>query len=271
MRILVSNDDGIHNPALHALVRALLPLGEVIVSAPDRNRSGVGAALTLHDPVRARQVSFPVGGVKAFAVEGTPGDAVIMGMRLHAGGRVDAVVTGINPGNNIGVDLLVSGTVGGALHAYLNGLPAMAVSTSVIEDASASLVADVARETTAALPEQAKGRPMLVNLNFPDLRGKRVEGVMRTTVALRVVEDHVERQTPAGGENFWILRRAAIHAHPVPEPGTDIRAVRDGYISITGLTWNLGHMDAAGGTPHGPEPDLTGIVSAATGAWMRAR
>ncbi len=271
MRILVSNDDGIHNSALHALVRALLPLGEVIVSAPDRNRSGVGAALTLHDPVRAKQVSFPVEGVKAFAVEGTPGDAVIMGLRVYAGGKVDAVVTGINPGNNVGVDILVSGTVGCALQAYLNGLPAMAVSTSVIEDADSPLVAEVVRETTAVLPREAKGRPMLVNLNFPDLRTRRVEGVMRTVVAPRVVEDNVEPEKLPGREHFWILRRAAMHSHPGPEVGTDIRAVRDGYVSITGLTWNLAHLDAAGGAPHGPEPDVDGLVEAATKAWKRAR
>lgn len=240
MRLLVSNDDGIHHPGLHALVRALLPLGEVIVSAPDRNRSGLGAALTLHDPVRARQVTFAVEGVHAFAVEGTPGDSVIMGLRRLAGSPVDAVISGINPGSNVSEDLLVSGTVGGALQAYLNGLPAMAVSTTVAEDSASPVVQRVVREVAAALPSQARGGRMLVNMNFPSLASGRVQGALRTSAAARDVEAHVEPEKAPGRDHFWIiLRKASSHASSAPAAGTDIRALRDGYISITGLSWDL--------------------------------
>jgi 5'-nucleotidase len=265
VRILVSNDDGVHHPGLHALVRALLPLGEVIVSAPDRDRSGVGAALTLHDPVRARQVAFPVEGVRAFAVEGTPGDAVIMGLRRLAGSPVDAVISGINPGNNVSEDLLVSGTVGGALQAYLNGMPAMAVSTAVAEDSALPAVQRVVRGVAAALPEQARGGRMLVNMNFPSLASGRVQGAVRTSAAARKVEDQVEPGTAPGREHFWILRRAASQADAGPVAGTDVRALRDGYISITGLSWDLSAVPAWN-THDGAGPAVDALVEIARAA-----
>jgi 5'-nucleotidase len=266
MRILVSNDDGIHHPGLHALVRAVAPLGDVIVSAPDRNRSGVGAGLTLHDPVRSRQIGFPVTGVRAYAVEGTPGDAVIMGLRRHAGGTVDAVVTGMNPGHNVSVDLLVSGTVGSALQAYLNGHCALAVSTAVVEDAASPVVAAVTQAVAAALPGHAAGRPMLVNMNFPRLRDPAatragdagIRGVRLTVTSPRQVEDHVEPDGQPGRDHYWILRRAAAPAYPDPPANSDIRAIRDGHISITGLDWDL--------SPSGPAAGVEALVAVADAA-----
>ncbi len=243
-----------------------MPLGEVIVSAPDRNRSGVGAALTLHDPVRARRVAFPVDGVTAYAVEGTPGDAVIMGIRKLAEGTVDVVVSGINPGHNVSVDLLVSGTVGGALHAYLNGMCAVAFSTAVVEDAESPLVARVARAIANRIPGESKGRPMLVNVNFPRLTNPAaqrpevagVTGVQRSVPSLREVDDRVEPNGMPGRDFYWILRRAAEPSHPSPSAGTDIRTLRDGNISVSGLSWDLSST--------GREHDVDGVVSAARNA-----
>ncbi len=271
MRILASNDDGIQHPSLQALARALQPLGEVVVSAPDRNRSGVGAGLTLHETVRVRETPFPVAGVRAYAVEGTPGDAVILGVRRLAGGPVDAVVTGINPGHNVSADLLVSGTVGGALQAYLNGVCALAVSTAVAEDAASPVVANVIRAIVFALPAEAMGRAMLVNMNFPRLadlvtdspKDAGIKGAVQTVTSVREVEDQVEPDGAKGREYYWILRRAAGPAHTSPGPGTDIRAVRDGYVSITSLSWSL--------TPELPAPQTGRLVEAAESVIKHSR
>ena len=128
MRILVTSDDGIGAQDRWDLVRAVQPLGEVVVAAPDRDRSGVGAGLTLHDPPRIQSHASPVEGVIAHAVDGTPGDAAIMGIHEISPGPVDIVVSGFNEGNNLSVDVLLSGTVGAAFHGVANGINSIAFS-----------------------------------------------------------------------------------------------------------------------------------------------
>ncbi|MEX0761580.1 MAG: 5'/3'-nucleotidase SurE [Dehalococcoidia bacterium] len=240
MRILISNDDGINNSALWALVRALQPLGEVIVAAPDRNRSGVGTGLTLHDPVRFREIYSRADGVRAYGVEGTPGDAVIMGLRHLAGGPVDAVVTGINPGNNVSHDVLISGTVGAALQGYLNGAAAMAVSVGLIEEADDETVQAIVRSVAAELAKKTTPRPFLANLNFPRLVVGPIRGARKTIAAPRPVEDRVEPGGRGNDQHFWILRRAGVHAdYESLPPDSDISALHEGFVSISSLSWQL--------------------------------
>ena len=128
MRILVTNDDGIHSPGLWSVAEALKPLGEVIVVAPDRDQSGISAAMTLLAVVRAEEVQAQIEGVKAFSVEGTPGDCVILANGTLVKEPFDLVVSGINQGANFGLDIMNSGTVGAAFHGYFRGIPSIAVS-----------------------------------------------------------------------------------------------------------------------------------------------
>src|SRR3972149_5615502 len=128
MHIVVTNDDGIASEPLWALVSELRKAADVTVVAPDGERSAIGTAVTLFQPLHAEKATPPVAGVTAYAVDGSPSDCVILALGLLAPGKVDMVLSGINPNLNLGEDVHISGTVGGALQGYFRGLPAIAIS-----------------------------------------------------------------------------------------------------------------------------------------------
>src|SRR5690606_30813205 len=129
MLILLTNDDGILAPGIHALRQAFEPLAEVILVAPDRERSATGHGITMHKPLRVEQYTF--GRSQGYAVSGTPADCVKLALEQLLPKQPDLVISGINRGANLGTDILYSGTVSGALEAIINGIPAMAVSLDV--------------------------------------------------------------------------------------------------------------------------------------------
>lgn len=188
LKILLTNDDGIYAPGLWAAAQALARVGELFIVAPDREQSGVGAALTLHAPVKATAIATdgrlgraavvaadtadasdandPVETlhpVTAFAVEGTPGDSCILGLEKLAG-PVDLVVSGINSGSNLGWDVLVSGTVGAAWQGYVRGYPTIAISVGSVQnprfDGAAALLQTLAQRLTAR-PAAAADAPAI--------------------------------------------------------------------------------------------------------------
>lgn len=230
MRILVTNDDGAHAPGLWALVRAVRPLGDVVVSAPDRDRSGVGPALSVNDLIRAKEVVPVVEGVKTFAVEGTPGDAAVLGLRKLVTEPVDMVVSGINPGTNLGEDVLISGTVGAGLHAFLNGYPTVAISVDGDSDPSHPTVQSITRAIVAEVA-RAGGFPWFVNVNFP---GERPKGVRRARVATRLLKDEVDTVQRGYRTYYWLLRRGGRSADS-SVPDSDVEVVRRGHVSISVL------------------------------------
>ncbi|MCH8235620.1 MAG: 5'/3'-nucleotidase SurE, partial [Chloroflexi bacterium] len=225
MRILISNDDGAFNPALWAMVEAVKDLGDVIVVAPDRDRSGVGAGLTLNDPVRAKTIMSPVSGVEAWAVEGTPGDSVILGLKQLSKEPVDLLLSGINTGNNIGTDLIVSGTVGAALQAFLNGTAAAAISVGIARDAESPIVGAAIHDLAESMLEHiaAGGPTPFVNVNFPRTSDGPYKGAMLADISKRVVADAVETQTRGTRTMYWIQRRAsALDERSQMDPDTDM-------------------------------------------------
>ena len=148
LRIVLTNDDGVYAPGLWAAAEALRELGEVVVIAPDRDMSGVGTAMTLMNVVRVQDIPSPVQGIKAYSVQGTPADCVILGSEKLLDGTPDLVVSGINRGANLGTDVMVSGTVGGAFQGYFRHIPSMAVSVVYETDAPTS---EALEEKSAAL------------------------------------------------------------------------------------------------------------------------
>jgi 5'-nucleotidase len=185
---------------------------------------------------------------------------VIAGLVHVAPGRIDAVVTGFNPGNNVSADVMVSGTVGAALQAYLNGFRSMATSVALAEDADDECVRSMTRAAVEAMLNDTEG-PVLFNLNFPRLADHGpIRGIRMTGLAPRLVSDHLEPTTDEQGRDaFWVSRRAAVHveSHDLPED-CDIRALREGYASLTSLGWNL--------RANGAEEQTGVIVSAAAAA-----
>lgn len=231
MLILVTNDDGIHSPGLSVLAEALSRLGRVVVVAPDRERSAIGHALTLHAPLRAEELRRDT-----FAVDGTPTDCVNLGIHGLLNEPPDLVVSGINRGGNLGDDITYSGTVAAAMEATLMGVPAFAVSLegqrfladdfTVAAGFSKSLVELIARN---GLPADT-----FLNVNVP---AGQPGGACLTRQGKRRYSDLViEKLDPRGRKYYWI-GGGEVGFHDLP--GTDFHAVHKGLISITPLHLDL--------------------------------
>lgn len=236
MRILATNDDGIHASGLWNLVRALTEVGEVVVVAPDREQSAVGTSVTLHQPLRVREMKPQVRGVKSYSVEGTPADSVILALHGLLDDPVDLVFSGINEGSNLGNDVLISGTVGAALQGYLQGIPAIAISVGALErihfDAASKLAAVMARMVEAkVLP-----REILLNINLPNLPLNQIKGIEVTQLGRRSYRDEIKDGHDGKRKYYWIVRGKPQWK---PEEGTDIGALLKDKISITPLHSDL--------------------------------
>jgi 5'-nucleotidase len=228
--ILVSNDDGIHAPGVTALAAALEAVGQVWVVAPDRERSAVGHALTLHRPLTVEQLA-----PRRFAVNGTPSDCVNLALLGLLPARADVVVSGVNAGSNLGDDVTYSGTVSAAMEGTLLGVPALAVSlVQPTGPASFRPAARVAARLAELLLRDRERGVSLVNVNVP---GGRPRGVRLTRLGRRVYSENVvERRDPRGRRYFWIgAGRPAWEA----AEDTDYAAVHAGYVSVTPLGLDL--------------------------------
>jgi 5'-nucleotidase len=231
LKILVTNDDGIHSPGLWALAEGLKDVGEVLVVAPDRDQSGIGSAKTLVAAVRAEEVPARIDGVKAFSVQGTPADCVILANESLFQGRFDLVVSGINHGANLGLDIMSSGTVGGAMQGYFRNIPSMAVSVTSLTDVKYEAAALTARCLAMAISRSSPPGPLLLNVNLPNVAPEMIEKVDITRLGPRAYMESVQRESDGRRTHYWIKQNRPTNLE-VGE-GTDIWAVRKNRVSIT--------------------------------------
>ena len=233
MRILVTNDDGIHSPGLWALARALKDKGETVVVAPDRDQSGVGTAFTMLSVVRAEEISPPFEGIRSFSVEGTPADCVILATEALAPGRFDLVVSGINMGANLGLDILNSGTVGGAFQGYIRGIPSIAISVASLTDVRFAAACRAIETLAEVIPKNELPAPLFLNVNVPNVPADSIEGVDLTRLGPRAYLESVQQENDGRRTYYWIRHDRPVGADSAK--GTDIWAVRANRISITSL------------------------------------
>lgn len=234
MRILVSNDDGIDAIGLRTLARALEAVADVVVVAPDRDRSGASNSLTLEVPVRVTQVD-----ARHWRVAGTPTDCVHIALSGLISPSPDLVVSGINNSANLGDDTIYSGTVAAAMEGHLLGLPAIAVSLASADHvgehfatAAEVAVALVRRFAAGELP-----RELLLNVNVPDVWPGTARGMRVTRLGFRHRAQATSPQLdPRGRTVYWIGPPGGARD---TGPGTDFEAVAEGYVSITPLTVDL--------------------------------
>lgn len=242
MRILISNDDGINAQGINVLRKALEPLGEIYVVAPDRPRSAAGLSITMHKPLRADKVSFEGSQAIGYAINGTPSDCVKLGIEALLPEKPDIVVSGINKGPNLGTDVLYSGTVSAALEAVINDVPAIAVSLASwdIEDY------EYAAEFTAKLVKFVVGKGLpgetLLNVNVPppDKIASPV-AVSVTRLGKRRYQNIFEKRTDPRGKVYYWMGGEVLDLEA--EPGTDIGAVNEGHISVTPLFFDVTDQD----------------------------
>jgi 5'-nucleotidase len=237
MRILVTNDDGILAPGLLALSQALRPLGEVFVIAPERPRSAVGHAVTLHKPLRLDEVTL-ADGTRGWAATGTPSDCVSLGLDVLMDGRADLVFSGINDGANLGWDLTYSGTVAAAMEGIILGIPSIAISVATDDKpADFRAAADFAPRIACALRERGIEPGALLNVNVPNLPPERIAGVEVTHQGCTQYDDRIDaRKDPRGRPYYWFI--GTLRDMP-QEPGSDVDAVSRGAISVTPVHLDL--------------------------------
>ena len=236
MRILISNDDGIHAPGLKALARIARALSDdVWVVAPETEKSGAGHSLTLHRPVRVRRVSG-----RRFSVTGTPTDCVMLGInKLVPPPRPDLVLSGVNRGSNVADDVTYSGTVAAAMEATMLGVPAIALSQSY--DNGRRVHWSTAERHGPGLIRRlvAIGWPsgVLINVNFPDRTAAKVGGVVICRQGRHKFGDAViERVDPRGRPYFWV---GSVLGRQEAVPGTDITVIDQGGIAVTALSLDM--------------------------------
>lgn len=253
MLILVTNDDGIHSPGLRVLAEALCQLGRVVVVAPDRERSAISHALTLHSPLRAVEHA-----ADRWAVDGTPADCVNLGIHGLLPGPPDLVVSGINQGGNLGDDLTYSGTVAAAMEATLMGVPALAVSLASDRFAEHDFLwgGQWAAKLAVMIGQHGLPADTFLNVNIPP---GRPHGMKLTRQGKRRYADAVVRNTDPRGRTYYWIGAGELSFQDLE--GTDVHAVERGWVSVTPLHLDLTnyaaferlrHWDAETLTP---EPD----------------
>lgn len=237
MRILATNDDGILADGLWELVKELKNIAEVIVVAPDREQSATGTAVTLRQPLRVQKVTPRLPGIETYSVEGTPADSVILALSKLVKPKVDLVISGINPGPNLGDDVLISGTVGAALQGYLRGLPALAVSVDVGTSRSLSAAARLAALLAQKIETNILPANIFLNVNLPDLPAPEIKGISFTRLAGTSHINTVEEGHDGKREYYWLVRQKINDK--TADRKTDIWAIENGNISITALYTDL--------------------------------
>jgi 5'-nucleotidase len=233
MRILISNDDGYLAPGLNALAEALAAIADIVVVAPDSNRSGASNSLSLDRPLSVQQAANGF-----YFVNGTPTDCVHVALTGMLDYRPDLIVSGINNGQNMGDDTLYSGTVAAATEGYLFGIPAIAFSQVQHGwehiDSAARVARDIVQRRFEGLPS-----PYLLNVNIPNLPYEALGTIRATRLGRRhQAEPVIRAHDPRGREIFWIgPPGACLDAGE----GTDFHATAQGAVSITPLQIDLTH------------------------------
>ncbi|QTL98357.1 5'/3'-nucleotidase SurE [Iocasia frigidifontis] len=233
MNILLTNDDGVYAEGIRALARALIRSGHnVIITAPDRERSAAGHSITISNPLRVKEVELEIEGLKAYKINGTPADCVKLGVEKLIDFRPDFIISGINDGSNLGYDVLYSGTVSAAMEAWMIGYKAIAVS---LASSSTRNFAYPARFIEELVSEKLykTNQAVLLNINFPALKENEIKGVKVAKLGKSQYEDKFEeRIDPMGNSYFW-LTGGSINCKK--EEDTDIYLLNSNYITITPL------------------------------------
>lgn len=234
--ILITNDDGIAAPGIHHLVMSLRELGEIVVVAPDTEKSAVGHAITLSDPLRVTKFNKN-GEWEGFAVSGTPADCVKIAVGALLPRRPDLVVSGINLGSNAGINVIYSGTVSAATEGTILGIPSIAVSLTTYIDPLFATASDFARKIAQIV--LAKGLPArtLLNVNIPNVPTEEIRGVKITRQGMaHFAEFFDKRVDPRNRVYYWMDGKKEELAE-----GEDVDdvAIRNNYISITPIKYDL--------------------------------
>lgn len=231
MRVLLTNDDGITAPGLEALRRSMDEIGEVTIVAPPVELSGISHAVSLITPLRFREF-YVEDRLYGYVVEGTPADCVKVGVSEVMTEKPDLVISGINAGNNAGINILYSGTIAAAIEARLLGIQAFAISLDCIGSRDFSYCAKLAGKLAPKLLEKPLPEGVVLNVNVPSCEPK---GIRFTHQSRAGYTGTLERRSdPKNRDYYWVLG----DFEEDDDPDSDLNALRDGYVSITPLRFD---------------------------------
>ena len=239
--ILVTNDDGISSDGIVALYMAMKEIGNTYIIAPDREKSAVGHALTMHRPLKVEKLNENI-----YTVNGTPTDCVVVAVEKLLEKKPDILISGINRGANLGDDITYSGTVSAAIEGTMFGIPSVAISMVYEEGKTIRFktAAAFAKRLVLFLLEHSMPADTLLNVNVPNVEESEIKGVKFTRQGKRVYDNAIhETLDPWGRKHYWIGGGTPTWSG---EDDTDIAAVRRNFISITPLHLDLTNYDALG-------------------------
>jgi len=237
VKIILTNDDGIYSPGILELKKAIAPFGSVTVVAPDVQKSGVGHSITFSHPLRVRDV-YTNGDFIGYGIDGSPADCVKLAVREILKEKARLLVSGINIGANVGINVLYSGTVAAAIEGALLGIPSVAVSLEISGSSpDAKGAAETAKDIIALIIKKELPRGTLLNVNIPHIPKDKIKGVKITKQFSGDFDEHYEKRAdPRGVAYYWLAGTGWPKEDVI---GTDMHALKDGYISITPIRYDL--------------------------------
>ena len=250
MKLLISNDDGVFAQGIRSLANHLAEAGhEVKVVCPDQERSATGHGLTLHHPIRAEKVeSVFHPGVEAWACSGTPADCVKLALFGLLETPPDIVLSGVNHGPNLGTDILYSGTVSAAMEGMIEGIPSIALSLGSYSAREFRGAVRFAERLVDRIKQQPLPHPTLLNVNVPAVPETEIVGVAITRQGIRRYIDTFEKRVDPRGKIYYWLAGEVLEDFEDPQAAvindqlpTDVQALRQNYITMTPLQYNLTH------------------------------
>lgn len=238
MRILITNDDGIYANGIKELSIKLSDIGEVVVVAPDRERSAIGHAITIHTPLRVEKIEDILPNIEAWAINGTPSDCVKIAIESLMRVKPDLIVSGINNGPNLGTDVIYSGTVSAAIEGAMHSIPSIAISACFFNGKiNYESVAEVSCKIIKNLVKKDLPKNIILNINVPSISLEQIKGIKITELGIRKYNNNYVKRTDPKGKNYYWLSGELIEIKN--KDTSDIVAIEEGFISITPLHFDL--------------------------------
>jgi len=233
VKILVTNDDGVTADGILCLARFLSKEHDVTVVAPETEQSAVGHAITIRFPLWLRKVDIKE-PFEIYSVSGTPADCVKIGIDVVLGQKPDLVISGINRGNNLGTDVIYSGTVSGALEGAIAGIPSIAVSSYDFKNPMYETAAKFILKFLKEFDIKSIPRFSALNINVPSVPYEKLKGWKLTRQSKRRYEDYFEKRVdPSGSDYYWMMGNIVEND---PDPKADYKVLKENYVSVTPIS-----------------------------------
>ena len=235
-KILITNDDGIYAPGIFALWEAMDALGDVIIVAPDSEKSAVGHAITISDPIRIQKVTRR-DGFEGYAVKGTPADCVKIAVQGILDSPPDIIISGINAGANVGNNIIYSGTVSAATEGTMLKIPSIAISLDAVRGGNYEPAKTVAQRVVNQVLDRELPEGVLLNVNVPNIPFAEIQGTKITRQGNIYFKDWLDgREDPRGHQYYWMTGEIV---DPDNDDNCDGVALSQGFVSITPIHYQL--------------------------------